>query len=296
MPSDERGCVDMDALGSVLDETWPASCSPTPTPSGLFEEDIAAIAAAVHDVGGLLYYDGANLNAILGVVRPGDMGFDIVHMNLHKTFATPHGGGGPGAGPVAVSERLAPFLPGPRPVRTGRRRRGARLRVGDAAPVDRADARLARQRPGAGPGAGLHPGQRRGRAAADRRGGRAQRQLAAPTAVGHLRRALRPAVHARGGAVGPLAQAGPRGAGPRRGQAPARRGVPRTDRLLPAHRGRGPHDRAHRDREPPDPRGPGRSPRAHRRRGSERRRQPLGRAPAAHAGRAGRRGPGGPHV
>jgi glycine dehydrogenase subunit 2 len=66
----------------------------------------------------LLYYDGANLNAILGVVRPGDMGFDIVHMNLHKTFATPHGGGGPGAGPVAVSERLVPFLPGPRPVRT----------------------------------------------------------------------------------------------------------------------------------------------------------------------------------
>jgi glycine dehydrogenase subunit 2 len=74
-----------------------------------------AIAGAVHEVGGLLYYDGANLNAIVGVVRPGDMGFDIVHLNLHKTFATPHGGGGPGAGPVAVSERLVPFLPGPRP-------------------------------------------------------------------------------------------------------------------------------------------------------------------------------------
>jgi glycine dehydrogenase subunit 2 len=86
-----------------------------PNTLGLFEEDIAAIAAAVHKVGGLLYYDGANLNAILGVVRPGDMGFDIVHMNLHKTFATPHGGGGPGAGPVAVSERLVPYLPGPRP-------------------------------------------------------------------------------------------------------------------------------------------------------------------------------------
>jgi len=70
----------------------------------------------VHEVGGLLYYDGANLNAILGVTRPGDMGFDIVHMNLHKTFAVPHGGGGPGAGPVAVSERLAPYLPGPLPV------------------------------------------------------------------------------------------------------------------------------------------------------------------------------------
>src|SRR5438046_3746751 len=85
----------------------------------LFRSDIAAIASAVHEVGGLLYYDGANLNAILGVVRPGDMGFDIVHMNLHKTFAVPHGGGGPGAGPVAVSERLTEFLPGPRPVRTG---------------------------------------------------------------------------------------------------------------------------------------------------------------------------------
>jgi glycine dehydrogenase subunit 2 len=88
-----------------------------PNTLGLFEEDIAEIAAAVHEVGGLLYYDGANLNAILGVTRPGDMGFDIVHMNLHKTFAVPHGGGGPGAGPVAVSERLAEYLPGPLPHR-----------------------------------------------------------------------------------------------------------------------------------------------------------------------------------
>ncbi|HLH27635.1 MAG TPA: aminomethyl-transferring glycine dehydrogenase subunit GcvPB, partial [Acidimicrobiales bacterium] len=89
-----------------------------PNTLGLFEEDIAAVAAAVHEVGGLLYYDGANLNAILGRARPGDMGFDVVHVNLHKTFATPHGGGGPGAGPVAVSERLSEFLPGPRAVRT----------------------------------------------------------------------------------------------------------------------------------------------------------------------------------
>jgi glycine dehydrogenase subunit 2 len=88
-----------------------------PSTLGLFEEDIVEIAEAVHDVGGLLYYDGANLNAILGIVRPGDMGFDIVHLNVHKTFATPHGGGGPGAGPVAVCAKLAPFLPGPRPTR-----------------------------------------------------------------------------------------------------------------------------------------------------------------------------------
>ena len=116
--SDERGCVDMDALHRVLDEDVAGIMLTNPNTLGLFEEDIARIATAVHDVGGLLYYDGANLNAILGVVRPGDMGFDIVHMNLHKTFATPHGGGGPGAGPVAVAERLVPFLPGPRPVRT----------------------------------------------------------------------------------------------------------------------------------------------------------------------------------
>jgi glycine dehydrogenase subunit 2 len=117
VPSDDRGCVDMDALATVLDEDVAGIMLTNPNTLGLFEEDIAAIAASVHEVGGLLYYDGANLNAILGVVRPGDMGFDIVHMNLHKTFATPHGGGGPGAGPVAVSERLVPFLPGPRPVR-----------------------------------------------------------------------------------------------------------------------------------------------------------------------------------
>lgn len=88
-----------------------------PNTLGLFEEDILEIAAIAHEHGALLYYDGANLNAILGVVRPGDMGFDIVHMNLHKTFAVPHGGGGPGAGPVGVAARLAPFLPGPLPVR-----------------------------------------------------------------------------------------------------------------------------------------------------------------------------------
>jgi glycine dehydrogenase subunit 2 len=115
--SDARGCVDLDALRAVLDEDVAGIMLTNPNTLGLFEEDIVSIAEAVHDVGGLLYYDGANLNAILGVVRPGDMGFDIVHLNLHKTFATPHGGGGPGAGPVAVSQRLARFLPGPRPSR-----------------------------------------------------------------------------------------------------------------------------------------------------------------------------------
>ena len=119
VPSNGRGCVDLDALRAVLDDDVAGIMLTNPNTLGLFEEEILDIAGAVHEVGGLLYYDGANLNAILGVARPGDMGFDIVHLNLHKTFATPHGGGGPGAGPVAVAERLAPFLPGPRPVRLG---------------------------------------------------------------------------------------------------------------------------------------------------------------------------------
>jgi glycine dehydrogenase subunit 2 len=115
--SDARGCVDLATLRAALDEDVAGIMLTNPNTLGLFEEDIVEIAAAVHDVGGLLYYDGANLNAILGVVRPGDMGFDIVHLNVHKTFATPHGGGGPGAGPVAVAERLLSYLPGPRPAR-----------------------------------------------------------------------------------------------------------------------------------------------------------------------------------
>jgi glycine dehydrogenase subunit 2 len=117
VPSNPRGLVDLDALRAELDGDVAGIMLTNPNTLGLFEEQIVEIAAAVHEVGGLLYYDGANLNAILGVVRPGDMGFDVVHLNLHKTFATPHGGGGPGAGPLLVASRLAPFLPGPRPVR-----------------------------------------------------------------------------------------------------------------------------------------------------------------------------------
>ena len=111
--SDERGLVDVDALLDVLDENVAGLMLTNPNTLGLFERDIVRIAKAVHEVGGLLYYDGANFNSIVGVVRPGDMGFDIVHLNLHKTFATPHGGGGPGSGPLAVSARLARFLPAP---------------------------------------------------------------------------------------------------------------------------------------------------------------------------------------
>jgi glycine dehydrogenase subunit 2 len=113
VPSDERGLVDLDALKAELDEDVAGLMLTNPNTLGLFERDIQKIQAAVHEVGGLSYYDGANFNSIVGLVRPGDMGFDIVHLNLHKTFATPHGGGGPGSGPLAVSERLERFLPAP---------------------------------------------------------------------------------------------------------------------------------------------------------------------------------------
>ncbi|QSW99253.1 aminomethyl-transferring glycine dehydrogenase subunit GcvPB [Haloterrigena alkaliphila] len=118
LPSDDDGRVDLEALEAALSENTAALMLTNPNTLGLFERDIEEIAAMVHDVGGLLYYDGANLNALLGRARPGDMGFDVMHYNVHKTFATPHGGGGPGAGPVGVVEDLAPFLPAPR-VREG---------------------------------------------------------------------------------------------------------------------------------------------------------------------------------
>ena len=113
VPSDARGLVDLSALEKLVDTDVAGLMITNPNTLGLFEEDIQEIARIIHGVGGLLYYDGANLNAIMGRVRPGDMGFDIVHMNTHKTFATPHGGGGPGAGPVAVKGRVVPFLPAP---------------------------------------------------------------------------------------------------------------------------------------------------------------------------------------
>ena len=113
VPSNENGCVDIDALKAAVSERTAGLMLTNPNTLGIFEEKIGEIARIVHDAGGLLYYDGANLNAIVGKVRPGDMGFDIVHLNLHKTFGTPHGGGGPGAGPVGVTKELEKFLPVP---------------------------------------------------------------------------------------------------------------------------------------------------------------------------------------
>src|SRR5680860_476308 len=118
-PSGDDGLIDVAALEALIDDRTAGLMLTNPNTLGLFEVDIERIAAALHRVGALLYYDGANFNAIAGRIRPGDMGFDVVHLNVHKTFATPHGGGGPGAGPVLVSERLAPYLPAPVIARLG---------------------------------------------------------------------------------------------------------------------------------------------------------------------------------
>ena len=111
--TNEEGLVDIEDLKKVVDEDTAAFMLTNPNTLGLFETDIVEMAEIVHSAGGKLYYDGANLNAIMGYTRPGDMGFDAVHLNLHKTFTGPHGGGGPGSGPVGVTEELAPFLPKP---------------------------------------------------------------------------------------------------------------------------------------------------------------------------------------
>ncbi len=111
--SNRAGCVDLNALKEIMNEDVALVMITNPNTLGLFEKDILEIARIVHDAGALLYLDGANLNALLGICRPGDMGFDILHLNLHKTFGAPHGGGGPGSGPVGVKKGLIPFLPVP---------------------------------------------------------------------------------------------------------------------------------------------------------------------------------------
>jgi glycine dehydrogenase subunit 2 len=113
VPSDARGNVDLEAVRVACDDTVAGIMITNPNTLGLFEEQLEEVVRLVHGCGGLVYGDGANLNAIAGIVRPGDLGFDVMHFNLHKTFSTPHGGGGPGSGPVGVSARLADFLPGP---------------------------------------------------------------------------------------------------------------------------------------------------------------------------------------
>ncbi len=231
-----------------------------PSTLGLFEEDIVEIAGAVHDAGGLLYYDGANLNAILGVVRPGDMGFDIVHLNVHKTFATPHGGGGPGAGPVAVDDRVADFLPGPRPVRLGDGSFGYATpprsvgRVhswhGNALVLLRAWAYLRLN------GA---DGLRHVAETAVLNANWLKEKLRGVYDLPYDRTVMHECVVS--------ARSLEKATGLRAldvGKAPLGAGLPRPDGVLPPHRRRGAHDRAHRDREPTDGGGPRRGSRADR--------------------------------
>jgi len=113
LPSDKRGNVDMDALRAACDDTVVGLMLTNPNTLGLFDEHIMQIAEVVHECGGLLYGDGANLNALLGIFKPAALGFDVMHYNLHKTFSTPHGGGGPGSGPVGATEKFSKYLPGP---------------------------------------------------------------------------------------------------------------------------------------------------------------------------------------
>jgi glycine dehydrogenase subunit 2 len=113
LPSDERGNVDLKALRAACDDTVAGLMLTNPNTLGLFEEHVQEVVEQIHACGGLVYGDGANMNALLGVVRPGDLGIDVMHFNLHKTFSTPHGGGGPGSGPVGACEKLIDFLPGP---------------------------------------------------------------------------------------------------------------------------------------------------------------------------------------
>jgi glycine dehydrogenase subunit 2 len=117
--TDQRGNLDLDDLRAKVNERTAALMLTNPSTLGLFDENIEEVARIFHDAGSLLYYDGANLNAVCGISRPGDMGFDIVHINLHKTFSQPHGGGGPGGGPIVVRDTLEPFLPVPQVVRDG---------------------------------------------------------------------------------------------------------------------------------------------------------------------------------
>ncbi|MHB1296670.1 MAG: aminomethyl-transferring glycine dehydrogenase subunit GcvPB [Anaerolineae bacterium] len=113
LPSDARGNVDLDALRAQLDDTVAGMMLTNPNTLGLFDENLTEITRLVHEAGGLMYGDGANFNALMGIAKPAELGFDVMHFNLHKTFSTPHGGGGPGSGPVGVIEKLAEFLPGP---------------------------------------------------------------------------------------------------------------------------------------------------------------------------------------
>ena len=174
LKSNAAGMVDMASLEAQVNEDVAALMLTNPNTLGVFEQEIHKIADVLHAKGALLYMDGANMNALVGKVRPGDFGADVMHLNLHKTFSTPHGGGGPGSGPVACKKILEPFLPVPVVVDQAGRHAGLRLQP---AAVHRTGAHVLRQLRHARARAGLHHGQRTRRPAADHRRRRAERQL-----------------------------------------------------------------------------------------------------------------------
>ena len=263
--SNAQGLVDLDDFRAKLDDEAAVFMITNPNTIGLFDTQVGQIAEMLHERGALLYLDGANMNAILGQVRPGDMGVDLMHYNPHKTFSGPHGGGGPGAGPIAVRAHLAPYLPAPlvkknddgtyaldddRPQSIGR----VRAFFGNVGVLFRAYCYIRSQGPD-----GL-------KAVSDHAVLNANYLLALVRHVypGPLRRP----VHARVRRLG--AVPGPRPGGSRDGhrQAADRLQLPRADGLFPARRARGPDGRADRDREPRDPRSVRRGPPEDRRRGS----------------------------
>ncbi len=197
LASGPDGRLHPETVKAAMDEDVAAIMITNPNTLGIFESHIAEIAEIVHGKGGLVYGDGANLNALLGVVRPGDVGFDVMQFNLHKTFATPHGGGGPGSGPVAVKEALVPFLPLPRRGEGGRDLPAGHRSEGAPA-HHRQAARIPGQRRHVRPRLGAHPGARARGAPAHGRAGGAERQLRPGAPPGRLPPALRDRLAARG--------------------------------------------------------------------------------------------------
>ena len=288
IPSAADGGVDLDAFRAALGPRTAAVMITNPSTLGLFERRIGELLDAVHAVGALAYMDGANLNAILGRFKPGEAGFDVMHFNVHKTFSTPHGGGGPGAGPVGVGERPSPFLPSPRVLRDDdgsfrlerideRPTSIGRLRsfAGNTGVLVRAYAYLR-----AHGASGLREVSDDAVLAAN--------YLKAPPG-GHVRHPVRPGLQARVRRLGVVAQGGDRRPDPRYRQAAHRLGLPPADDLLPADRRRGDAHRADRDRVARDARRLRRRADRDRRRGREDP-EPVTTAPAHGAGPAPRRG------
>ena len=187
LKSNAQGMVDIAELERMVDEDTAALMLTNPSTIGVFESEIHKIADILHAKGALLYMDGANMNALVGKTRPGDFGVDVMHLNLHKTFSTPHGGGGPGSGPVACKKILEPFLPTPVVVTKCGRHAGLRLQPAAECGA-RAD--VLWQLRDVCAGAGVHSGEWAGWSAADDRGCRAERELHSREAGGHVRAAV----------------------------------------------------------------------------------------------------------